>query len=180
MRFRLVVHPACAATPFAAVEADARREGDQLQFTYRVTGAAHLLAPAPTVPVRRDGLWKSTCFEAFVRPGTDLDYFEFNFAPSGEWAAYRFHAYRQGMTAVATAAPQIGWSRSGRSALLSARIETRNLRLSPSARLGLSAVLETRAHEKSYWALAHGADKPDFHRADGFIARPPSPLGSPP
>ena len=37
--------------------------------------------------------------------------------------------------------------------------------------LGLSAVLEEKDGTKSYWALAHSADKPDFHAPGCFIAR---------
>ena len=40
--------------------------------------------------------------------------------------------------------------------------------------LGLSAVLEEKDGTKSYWALAHAADKPDFHDAGCFVARLPA------
>ncbi|MCC6173187.1 MAG: DOMON-like domain-containing protein [Gammaproteobacteria bacterium] len=48
---------------------------------------------------RRDGLWRHTCFEAFVAApaGHGSGYVEYNFAPSGAWAIYRFDGYRQGM-----------------------------------------------------------------------------------
>ena len=35
-------------------------------------------------------------------------------------------------------------------------------------RLGLSAVIEALNGEKSYWALAHPPEKPDFHHPDSF------------
>jgi hypothetical protein len=37
--------------------------------------------------------------------------------------------------------------------------------------LGLSVVLEERDGTKSYWALAHPSEKPDFHHPDCFVAR---------
>jgi hypothetical protein len=37
--------------------------------------------------------------------------------------------------------------------------------------LGLSAVLEENDGTKSYWALAHPGDKPDFHAPGCFAAR---------
>ena len=46
---------------------------------------------------RADELWKTTCFEAFLRPMGEESYREWNFAPSSQWAAYRFTGYRQGM-----------------------------------------------------------------------------------
>jgi hypothetical protein len=41
--------------------------------------------------------------------------------------------------------------------------------------LGISAVIETRDRQKSYWALAHPPGKPDFHHADCFAATLPAP-----
>jgi hypothetical protein len=39
--------------------------------------------------------------------------------------------------------------------------------------LGLSAVLEEKDGTKSYWALAHPGEKPDFHDAGCFAAHLP-------
>ncbi|MDZ7628512.1 MAG: DOMON-like domain-containing protein [Parvularculaceae bacterium] len=129
---------------------------------------------APTsAPARTDGLWRTTCFEAFIRPGAGEAYTELNFAPSTQWAAYRFDSYRSGMSNAIMRAPVITVAREGRSFTLTAQIDTSGLGLTPSARVGLSAVLEEKSGAKSYWALAHGGDKPDFHRAEGFIARLP-------
>jgi hypothetical protein len=36
--------------------------------------------------------------------------------------------------------------------------------------MGITAVIETRDRERSYWALTHTATRPDFHDARGFIA----------
>ena len=39
--------------------------------------------------------------------------------------------------------------------------------------MGLSAILEEKDGTKSYWALAHGREKPDFHSPDCFTAKLP-------
>ena len=39
--------------------------------------------------------------------------------------------------------------------------------------LGLSAVLEEKDGTKSYWALAHSSEQPDFHDPGCFVARLP-------
>jgi hypothetical protein len=39
--------------------------------------------------------------------------------------------------------------------------------------LGLSAVLEEKDGTKTYWALAHPSEKPDFHAPGCFVARLP-------
>lgn len=172
MRLRLSPHPSQPA-PVAAAGVDASRSGGCLTLTWRVTGAGGLRISPASAPARADGLWRTTCFELFLKPGAGEAYYEFNFSPSSEWAAYRFDGYRRGMANAAVAAPAIKTSLSGRTFTLSAVIDLRPLAVTPSARLGLSAVLETTDGAKSYWALAHTRDKPDFHRADGFIARLP-------
>jgi hypothetical protein len=68
---------------------------------------ALLHLPKPKLPARADGLWKTTCFEAFIHDAAGDQYSEFNFSPSGEWAAYRFERYRKGMSDLPLKAPQI-------------------------------------------------------------------------
>lgn len=172
MRYRLCPHPSAPST-FAAVEVEIRRDADAIQFTYRVTPSATLLVPAALSPARADGLWRTTCFEAFIRPGAGDAYLEFNFSPSSAWAAYRFDGYRSGMTNADVSAPAVAVARDGKIFSLTARVDVASLRLTPSARVGVSAVLEDMSGAKTYWALAHSGDKPDFHRADAFIARLP-------
>jgi hypothetical protein len=122
-------------------------------------------------PERADELWKTTCFEAFLRPLGETSYREWNFAPSGEWAAYDFSDYREGMApGEVTQAPYIRlednftWWAVGASFAVPA---DRNWEL------GLSAVLEEKDGTKSYWGLAHPSGKPDFHAPDCFAAKLP-------
>lgn len=151
----------------AGFEVETRREGPgQLALRYRLTGAiADLALPPPAPPARADGLWKHTCFEAFVSAG-DEAYLEFNVAPSGEWAAYRFDAYRRGMVAPAIAAPTVEVE------LLGEQLELRAvLALSEPGpiRVGVSAVIEEAGGRLSYWSLAHPPGRPDFHHAAGRL-----------
>ena len=59
----------------------------------------------PLEPARADKLWRSTCFEAFLKSDGMEAYREWNFAPSGNWAAYDFSGYREGMGQADVAAP---------------------------------------------------------------------------
>jgi hypothetical protein len=74
-----------------------------------IVGAAPdaLALPAAVMPSRADGLWQRTCFELFLRDPDTGGYLEFNFSPSGEWAAYRFDGYRAGMRPLPLAEPWI-------------------------------------------------------------------------
>src|ERR1700722_17509345 len=105
MRHALMIHPdsRCAAVSGIAADVVCPRPGE-MALTYRVTGLmSGVWLPAATRPERTDGLWRRTCFEAFV--GAGHGYLEFNFAPSTQWAAYRFTGYRDGMTAATGIAP---------------------------------------------------------------------------
>lgn len=173
MRYSLLCHPAAAGAAIGGVEAEVSRVAGAIVFRYSVAGAGALALPDPSAPVRTDGLWRTTCFEAFIRPGAGEAYLELNFSPSSAWAGYRFSGYRNGMADAELAAPAIKLGAHGRTFKLEARIDMGGLGLTPSARLGLAAILEEKSGATTYWALAHGSDKPDFHRADGFIARLP-------
>ena len=119
---------------------------------------------------RADGLWQTTCLEAFLRAEGEEGYREWNFAPSGQWAAYDFTACRDGMANAELGAPpyirmedNLTWWALGATIAVPADRQWR---------LGLSAVLEEQGGTKSYWALAHPpGDKPDFHHPDCFAAR---------
>jgi hypothetical protein len=125
----------------------------------------------PSDPARAEDLWQTTCFEVFLRiPGADA-YREWNFAPSGEWAAYDFENYRGGRTDADVAAPYVRVEDNFTWWALGATIP---VDAESIWSLGLSAILEEKEGTKSYWALAHPAgDKPDFHAADCFAAKLP-------
>jgi hypothetical protein len=75
----------------------ARPRADRLVLSYVVTGKMSDIRMPPVVPAARaDELWQHTCFEAFVRASSGPSYYEFNFAPSTQWAAYEFAGYRNG------------------------------------------------------------------------------------
>ncbi len=174
MRRALTRHPdwPCAAVTGIAVEV-ARTTPDALDLTYIVTGRiADLVLPAPATPARMDDLWKSTCFEAFVRPEPGEAYLEFNLAPSSHWATYAFDRYREGMASPAAAIPPQVETRLSETELeLRVRLALGGLPGLPARapwRLGLSAVIEETGGRRSYWALTHPPGKADFHHADGF------------
>ena len=138
---------------------------------------ASALAPAPAqVPEaarRADQLWRHTCFEAFLRRRGAATYHEFNFSPSGEWAAYRFEGYRTGMAAAALrAAPRMTMRSSVDRLELDAHVALGEIAdFGGEQRLdcALSAVIEQSNGTISYWALQHASGQPDFHDPDGFV-----------
>jgi len=125
---------------------------------------------------RADGLWRHTCFEAFVMADKGPGYREFNLSPSGEWAAYDFRGYRDGGELESESAPTIVVRRTPNRLQLEAQIDRDLLPLGRSLRLGLSAVVEDIDGTRSYWALEHPRGEPDFHHTDSFTLQlgPPS------
>ena len=107
-----------------------------------------------------------------VRAASGAEYYEFNFAPSTQWAAYRFTGYRSGM-GVASEITEIQIETQSRPDCYTLQTSLELDRLSDLPRkalwrLGLSALIEDTGGHKSYWALAHPPGKPDFHHADCF------------
>ncbi len=180
----LVCHPSTPCPTLHRVTVQAGREGSKLALKYRLEGDIDALDIPPTEPSdRTDGLWQTTCCEAFITvlPQTDSvlktesvfdrGYYEFNFSPSTAWAAYSFTAYRQGMAMAELGEPvkiavchDAGWLE------LESVVNLDGLGLPNEGiwQLGLSAVVQQKSGDIAYWALTHPQGKPDFHHPNSF------------
>ena len=171
MRLALRLHPDSLCLAATRIDVDvARSPAGSLLLSYVVTGKiGDLRLPPGTAAARTDELWRHTCFEVFVRPAPGEAYYEFNFAPSTQWAAYRFDRYRSGMRAAAEiGAPRIDVQPAAGRYTLQAALDLPRLPRDAAWRLGLAAVIEEASGRKSYWALAHPPGQPDFHHSDCF------------
>jgi hypothetical protein len=181
-RIDLRRHPSTRAEAVRAIQVLVRRSASaELRMTFRLDGdISRIRVPSPCMPRIATQLWQHTCFEAFIAVEGQSAYHEFNFAPSGEWAAYAFCGYRNGgPLANETMRPHIAVRSTGGRLELDALVRLDLLSaLHPHAslRIGLSAVIEA-SDGLSYWAIHHPGDKPDFHNADGFalLLEPPHP-----
>jgi len=170
----LQLHPDSICTAVTRIEVRLTRPTDTtLALRYAIIGnMAELAFPTETAPNRTDELWQHTCCEAFIGTMDDTLYYEFNFSPSTQWAAYRFTDYRKGMSvATEISSPQITVRSNASRFELEALIDCTPLLLSSSAcwRMGLSVIIEEKNDRKSYWALAHAPGKPDFHHQKEFV-----------
>jgi hypothetical protein len=166
-------HPATRAQLVRGVEAQVSwGHGGALALSFALEGdLARLRIPAPQPSRREDNLWQHTCFEAFLRHKGKPTYCEFNFAPSGEWAAYAFRRYRDGTPLVQDLDPRIVVRRTRDRLKLNALIELECLppvQPRTQVQLALSAVVEDEQGVLSYWALTHPPGRPDFHHPDAF------------
>tara|TARA_B100002051_G_scaffold224909_1_gene220087 strand:- start:11241 stop:11825 length:585 start_codon:yes stop_codon:yes gene_type:complete len=121
---------------------------------------------------RQDGLWTTTCFEAFLAVPGERSYWEINLATNGDWAIYHFDDYRQGQrdeTKIGSA-PEIRLRRWHRQLRLDARLQLKPwwpVGLCPE--LALTAVLDHGPAGLSHWALSHPAEQADFHDRSTFL-----------
>jgi len=170
--YDLAPHPDCPSGAVRSIAVTARRDGERLSLTYRVTGAiGDVVWPEPADPGFRDGLWRHSCFEAFVGDEGKPRYVELNIAPSTQWAAYDFDDRRAGMRRAAGAAVRdVVWRAEADVAELRATADLPGL-ADVDWDVALTTVIEQRDGTKSFWALAHPAGREDFHDRDCFTAR---------
>lgn len=157
-----------------AIDVSVQRGDGELSLSYTIEAemARLRIPPARTPRIGRE-LWTHTCCECFLALKGRAEYCEFNFSPSGEWAAYAFAKYRDGAPLMDEALnPRIAVLQSADRLQLDATILLE--RLSPMhARgvlaLALCAVIEERDGTISYWALTHPISRPDFHSREAFV-----------
>lgn len=161
-------HPAHAPGKVSKVTASwGRQADDRVLLRLFVEGAEDVIMPAPETAARADGLWQATCFELFLAV-RDGGYREFNFSPSGQWAAYTFAGYRKGQENHAPfSAPVVTASRVGADMTVTAILDPREL--AGCAFASLTAVIAERTAGISYWAIDHPGSQPDFHNPACFV-----------
>jgi len=152
-----------------------------LEYDLRAPPGGITLPPCSAVPQRSDQLWRHSCCELFIALPNEPAYLEFNFSPSGNWAAYIFDAPRQGMRAHhwQGAEPSIHMADLARVpegvtrlcvTLPWEALSAQHTRAAQIWAAGLCVVLSTLEGTQSFWALQHLSAQPDFHDRGGFAA----------
>jgi hypothetical protein len=148
------------------------RDRRQLNIVYMVSGAIDRIQ-LPTLnpnPTREWELWETTCFEAFFGVPDELNYWELNLAPNGNWNAFALTNYREGIvneSGIESIA--ITTDRTFDRFTLSATIPLGAI--VPARKpleMSVTTVIQTQDQVTSYWAIAHCGSEADFHRRDSF------------
>jgi hypothetical protein len=178
-KLELLPHPSyAAAAQVSALYTNVSISGSVLraEFEYE-SEKLPLIIPGlrnGSSPSRADELWKTTCFELFLQPLGKKNYWEVNFSPRGDWNVYSFEDYRAGMGPefrIATVKlEQLESNEKKTRVVFSADFFGLSLRHF-ELRIGVTAVLETADGAKTYWAIKHASDKPDFHKPESFTHR---------
>lgn len=148
-------------------------DDDMLNVNYHLTGALDRVkfASPGTQPARKNELWRTTCFELFLKLPGRKNYWEYNLSPSRDWNVYHFKRYRGELQ------PELEIADISIAAEVAQR-QLINLRaalpLSPlladrRLAIGISSVIEDTAGNIHYYALQHGGAKPDFHDPASFV-----------
>ena len=172
--FNLVPHPSSVAPLPSAIDGElVRTEDGQLKMSFILRGAVERIRlPSIARAQFADELWRRTCCEAFIAAPGSQGYYEFNFSPSTEWAAYRFLRTRERAPLTADLAaldPQVRVSHTRKAMVLEALVRLDVLGMAfPTLKLGISAVIECADGSLTYWALKHPAPQPDFHHPEAF------------
>jgi hypothetical protein len=163
--------------PFTAIEENFSLEGElawkgdllSLRFCWKDPGG--LLQDGPgegqwtgSELKRADGLWRTTCFEAFWGKAGQEAYWELNVSGEGEWNLYRFESYREPQP------PSPSADFSVRS--LTTSLGELECLLAPNVPItpweaSLCAVVRLPSGV-SYFSTLHAGPKPDFHLRTGF------------
>ncbi|GHT90362.1 hypothetical protein AGMMS49545_03650 [Betaproteobacteria bacterium] len=165
MFISLLPHPDFPAPAITRVEVTLERNDANLHLTYRIHGDLSTLAlPSLQTPIDPERLWAHTCCEIFLAQPESTAYREYNFSPSGQWAAYDFSAYRQKSAWENPPAPRMEWRRENDELRLRVTLPV----AAQSLQLALSVVLELTDGRLAYYALRHPAGAPDFHHRSAF------------
>ena len=143
---------------------------DTLRIEYEISGLnrpAALPAASPN-PARRLQLWQHTCFELLWGPLHHPNYWELNASPAGHWNILAFTDYRRGLTEEPRIAARVGTQRRPRGLSLSCTVPIANLEHPGPYRLAPAAIIRLADGQRTFWALHHPAEAPDFHHPLSF------------
>ena len=164
-------HPTDARPSAFNLRFDCAAGAGGLCLTYTLRGPLQTLRlPLAAIPGPADGLWRHTCCELFVAAADSPAYREFNFSPSGQWAAYAFSACRTRDADPQGPPPTLHPAKPGADSLrFDIHLPLSALPAWGRLDLGPAMVLEHADGQCSFWAARHCAERPDFHQRDSLV-----------
>lgn len=152
------------------VYVEVERSGDWLSLDYLLEADLDLLQIPKTTsqPQFKEELWKTTCFEAFLKSSSSA-YLEWNFSPSGDYWNQGFVDYRKVDPQFKELTPLLIQVESDQTQNKCLRIRSKVPLEDEYVKLGLASAVHLKNDECLYFSLKHSENRPDFHRADSFL-----------
>lgn len=157
------------------VDCQIKIQNHQLSIQYQVNLSTYLEVweQENSSLKRKIGLWKGTCFEAFLRDQTSGEYLEFNFSGTGQWNVFYFKAKGQELCEympLKLTYHRFIKAKRQRIFEFSFKLTDIPFQTDPSKlTLGLSTILCCDDDEVDYFAIEHKQEQPDFHDEHTFI-----------
>jgi hypothetical protein len=171
--FKLLPFPA-PDVPAISLTGNLSLKNHVLTLHYLLAGNREdvVLPPISPCPGRRDELWKVTCFEFFLAVKDQPSYCEFNMSPSLDWNVYRMDAYRRIGFRNETAVIQLPFETKKRANGYSLHVSvdlTPIVQPQQELQMAITAIIQMKDGNETYWALTHPAPYADFHLRESFI-----------
>src|SRR5215207_2575739 len=171
--FSLVPFPA-PNIPAMHITGNIALQNHVLVLNYLLGGniAEVLLPPVSPNPGRQDELWKATCLELFLAIKDQPGYWEFNLSPSGDWNVYRMDTYRRLGFREERGISQLTFETKEESNGYSLHVPvdlSSIIRPEADFQMAITAIVQTKDGNETFWALMHHGATPDFHLRESFI-----------
>lgn len=146
------------------IEGHFEETSESLIFNWTLESTENLILPEKAVQKRVTGLWKSTCFEVFLKNIQTGHYLEFNFSPSNEWNTFYFESYRDQLTELNPfSPPSIKFKEKNLKAIIKKELLPDEFNQFGLRVHWMTAVLKYEDGSLHYLAPSHPKDAPDFH-----------------
>lgn len=142
------------------------RKDQILRLRYQVA-CAGLKWPSASTSERAFELWKTTCFELFLKEEGSSEYIELNFSPSGKWDCYHFESYRSPQPPTRYNDCQVNFLKQE---LGLVEVEVRLDKMPQMLLANATAVIEDESGI-NYFAYEHAKDKADFHHQSALLIK---------
>ena len=141
-----------------------------LRVEYHLSGfdGAAMFPPASENPARRLQLWRHTCFELLWGPLHDPNYWELNASPAGHWNVLAFAGYRRGMREETRIGVLTETRLSTHWFSLYCTIPVAAMEGAAPYRFAAAAILRMADGQRTFWAVCHPGEAPDFHHPLSF------------
>jgi len=163
-----------------SVMAEAKKIANELIVRFEVQDVDNqiVLPKKESIFSRTHELWKFTCFECFFAVKGLEEYWELNLDHHGNWNLYNFKKYRQPSPPVEEKRVkqlELEFLKKADGFELQGHVDLKDLNLEDKPlEVSLNCVIEWKGEEnsfpeKSYYALKHLGNKPDFHLRKSFV-----------